>query len=46
MWDLVVVLLLALMAIVAIWSLLIIAVDMFVIWALAAHGGALRDTTA
>ncbi len=31
MWDLVVVLLLALMAIVAIWSLLIIAVDMFVI---------------
>jgi hypothetical protein len=26
------------------WSMLIIAVDVFVIWALAAHGRALRDT--
>jgi hypothetical protein len=26
------------------WSLLIIALDVFVIWALAAHGGELRDT--
>ena len=25
------------------WSMLIIAVDVFVIWALAAHGRALRD---
>jgi hypothetical protein len=26
------------------WSLLIIALDVFVIWAIAAHGGSLRDT--
>jgi hypothetical protein len=26
------------------WSLLIIAVDILVIWAIAAHGGSLRDT--
>jgi hypothetical protein len=26
------------------WSLLVIALDVFVIWALAAHGGELRDT--
>jgi hypothetical protein len=26
------------------WSLLIIALDIFVIWAVAAHGGELRDT--
>jgi hypothetical protein len=25
------------------WSLLIIALDVFVIWAVAAHGGELRD---
>jgi hypothetical protein len=28
------------------WSLLIIALDIFVIWAIAAHGGAMRDTGA
>jgi hypothetical protein len=28
------------------WSLLIIALDVFVIWALAAHGGELRDARA
>jgi hypothetical protein len=28
-----------------VWSLLIIAVDVLVIWALAAHGGALRRNT-
>jgi hypothetical protein len=27
-----------------VWSLLIIAIDVVVIWALAAHGGALRDS--
>jgi NADH:ubiquinone oxidoreductase subunit H len=26
------------------WSLLIITVDILVIWAIAAHGGSLRDT--
>ncbi|HKQ02686.1 MAG TPA: hypothetical protein VJ735_20375 [Actinomycetes bacterium] len=26
------------------WSLLIIAIDVLVIWAIAAHGGAMRDT--
>jgi hypothetical protein len=26
------------------WALLIIAVDVFVIWAIAAHGGAMRDS--
>ncbi|HSO52537.1 MAG TPA: tryptophan-rich sensory protein, partial [Actinomycetes bacterium] len=25
------------------WSLLIITLDVFVIWAIAAHGGAMRD---
>jgi hypothetical protein len=28
------------------WSMLIIALDIFVIWAIAAHGGAMRDTGA
>jgi hypothetical protein len=28
-----------------VWSLLIIAIDVAVIWALAAHGGAIRDET-
>jgi hypothetical protein len=28
-----------------VWSLLIIAVDVLVIWALAAHGGGLRNNT-
>jgi hypothetical protein len=28
------------------WSLLIITLDIFVIWAVAAHGGAMRDTRA
>jgi hypothetical protein len=27
------------------WALIIIALDVLVIWALAAHGGALRDST-
>jgi hypothetical protein len=26
-----------------VWSLLIITLDIFVIWAVAAHGGAMRD---
>ncbi len=28
------------------WSLLIITLDIFVIWAIAAHGGELRDRSA